>query len=80
MRSISRVPFFANPAFFPSPPKSFQLLEYVESLCRDYVAFDPRPSSRAHLVGPHVLEFVDDCAVESDIGTPDSKGSSSSSD
>ncbi len=69
MRNFTQVPFFGRPGFLRSPDKPFQLPAYAEALSRDFVAFDPRPSSRAHLVRPRALEFVDDCAIETDSDT-----------
>ncbi len=71
----SNVPFFTNPAFFPSPPKSYELSNYVEGLYRDFVTVHLKITSRAHLVDPCILEFVDDCAIEPHKESSDSASS-----
>jgi hypothetical protein len=78
VRNSKHVPFFANPGFFPSPPKPYQLPIYAKAISRDFVTLNPRPTSRAHSVDPRVLQFVDDRAIESDSETLDTEGSSTS--
>ena len=59
------VPFFANPMFFPSPPKTYEIPIYVEVVCMQAGGRYLRRRSRIELVDPKVLQFVDDCAEES---------------
>lgn len=79
LNDSNRVPFFARPGFFPSPSKPFQLPVYVEAIAKDSFTENPRPASRARLVDPRILKFVDHHAIESDSDTSDSEGSSISS-
>jgi len=72
MKTPIRVPFFGRFGFLRSPPVPFHLLVYAESLSLEFMALDPRPSSRAQSVYRRVLEFVDDCAIESDSDTKSS--------
>jgi hypothetical protein len=74
----SNVPFFANPEFFPSPPKSYDLPPHIIGICDQYVANSPKNTSRAHSVDPRVLEYIDDCAIECDEDSSESDSSSSS--
>ena len=60
------VPFFANPMFFPSPPKTYEIPIYAEALCMQAGGRYLRGRSSTKLVDPRVLQFVDDCAEESD--------------
>ena len=60
------VPFFANPMFFPSPPKMFQIPIYAEAVCMQAERGYRTRRSRAELVDFRVLQFVDDCAEESE--------------
>jgi hypothetical protein len=71
-------PFFADPAFYPSPPKAFELPVYAEAIASQLVVHDPEPFSKVPKVDPRVLIFVDDMARESDGETSDSDDSSSS--
>lgn len=60
-------PFFFNPSFFPSPPKSFVLPSYAEEMANQYAR--NRESSlpcRSTFVSNRVLQFVDTEAVESE--------------
>ncbi len=66
MRNIRNVPFFGRSGFFRSPPKPFELPIYAEAVARDFVSADPKPIFRARSVHPHVLDFIDDCALDSD--------------
>ena len=60
------VPFFANLMFFPSPPKTFQIPIYTEAVCMQAERGYRTRRSRTELVDPRVLQFVDDCAEESE--------------
>lgn len=80
VRISKQVPFFARPDFYPSPPRSFNLPVYAEAISSVLVSQKTRPTSRARLVDPRVLQFFDDCAVESDSQSSDSEASSSSPD
>jgi hypothetical protein len=63
-------PFYLAPDFFPSPPKSFELPEYVEPLA---VAFAAQhitdPVSQTKHLDPRVHELMDVEACESDRST-----------
>jgi len=65
--------FFANPAFFSSPTKAFQLPVYAEVAARQFEVDDPKPPRRAFRANPSVRQFIDD-------STKDSNGESSDSD
>jgi len=76
VKTLKQVLFFANPRFFPSPPKPFQLLVYVEAISSlEFAILNPRPTSRVHLVDPRILEFIDDCALELDSKALNNEGS-----
>jgi hypothetical protein len=63
-------PFYLAPDFFPSPPKSFKLLVYVEPLAGAFATqhiADPVPQTK-HL-DPWVHELMDVEACESDRST-----------
>ena len=77
LRATRDVPFFANPSFFPSPPKSFQLPFYAEAIAQGFVTHDPKPTDRAFSVHPRILDFIDDSAMESHSLGSDSDDSSS---
>jgi hypothetical protein len=68
----SNVPFFANPGFFPSPPKSYDLPPHIIGICNQYVANSPKVFSRAKSIDPRGLVFIDDCAIECDEETSES--------
>ena len=64
--TFSREIPFANPMFFPSPPKTYKIPIYVEAVCMQAGGGCLRRRSRTELVDPRVLQFVDDCAEESE--------------
>lgn len=66
VRKSENVPILARADFFTSPPQTYALPVYAEALAQQYVAVDPRRGHRGRLLDPRVLQFVDDCAVESD--------------
>jgi hypothetical protein len=71
-------PFYLAPDFFPSPPKSFELPEYVEPLA---VAFATQhiadPVSKTKHIDPRVHELMDVEACESDRSSSHSMTASS---
>ena len=58
--------FFANPLFFPSPPKTYKISIYAEAVYMQAEGVYRTRRSRTELVDPRVLQFVDDCAEESE--------------
>jgi hypothetical protein len=72
-------PFYLAPDFFPSPPKSFELPEYVEPLAIAFAAqhITDHVSRTKHL-DPRVHELMDVEACESDRSTSHSMTASSS--
>jgi hypothetical protein len=72
-------PFYLAPDFFPSPPKSFKLLVYVEPLAIAFAAqhITDHVSRTKHL-DPRVHELMDVEACESDRSTSHSMTASSS--
>jgi hypothetical protein len=72
-------PFYLAPDFFPSPPKSFELLEYVEPLAVAFAAqYIADPVSKTKHLDPRVHELMDVEACESDRSTSHSMTASSS--
>ena len=51
---------------FPSPPKTFQIPIYAEAVCMQAERGYRTRRSRAEMVDPRVLQFVDDCTEESE--------------
>ena len=66
MTFSKEVPFFANPMFFPSPPKTYEIPIYAEAVCMQAEGGYRTRRSRTNFVDPRVLQFVDDCAEESE--------------
>ena len=78
MKESNRIPFFANPAFFPSPTKSYSLPSYAEDVCKASPELRPVFACKGRTIDPHVLHFIDD-SVGSDSDTSHSEDSSTSS-
>lgn len=76
-------PFFCDPNFFPSPPKSFLLPFYAKELACQFERhrLSP-PSCGCVFLSDKVLEFVDTEAIESDgesLGSNEEQSTSTSS-
>ncbi len=76
MKNAMHRPFFANPRFFGSTPKSFFLLVYAKAVANLFETHDPMPSSRVSIVDPRALKFIDDSCEESEFESLDSEESS----
>ena len=79
MKESKRIPFFANPAFFPSPTKSYSLPSYAKDVCRASPELRPVFTCKGRTIDPHVLHFIDDSTGASDFDTSHSEDSSTSS-
>ena len=79
MKESKRIPYFANPAFFPSPTKSYSLPSYAEDVCKASPELRSMFSCKGRTVDPCVLHFIDDSAGASDSDTSHSEDSSTSS-
>ena len=79
MKESNRIPFFANPAFFPSPTKSYFLPSYAEDVCRASPELRSVFACKGRTIDPRVLHFIDDSAGASDSDTSHSEDSSTSS-
>jgi hypothetical protein len=72
-------PFFLAPNFFPSPPKSFELLLYAEPLAVAFAAQHiTNPVPRTKYLDPRVHELMDVEACDFDRSTSHSMTTSSS--
>ena len=79
MKESKRIPFFANPVFFPSPTKSYSLPSYAEDVCRASSELRPVFACKGCTIDPHVLHFIDDFVGASHSDTSHSEDSSTSS-
>ena len=79
MSSPLHRPFYLAPDFYPSPPKSFELPEYVEPLAVAFAAQQiADPVSRTKHFDSRVHELMDIEACESDRSISHSMTASSS--